>query len=34
MLELERAREEAELKAARDKERKYADYLVKQREKL
>ena len=33
-LEAERLREEAELKAARDKERKYAKYLERQREKL
>ncbi len=34
MLEQERAREEAELQAARDKELKYAIYLEKQRVKL
>lgn len=33
-LEAERRREEEELKKARDKERKYAKYLEKQREKL
>ena len=33
-LEAERRREEEELKKARDKERKYAKYLEKQRDKL
>ena len=33
-LEAERQREEEELKKARDKERKYAKYLERQREKL
>ena len=33
-LEAERRREEDELKKARDKERKYAKYLEKQRDKL
>ena len=33
-LEAERKKEEDELKKARDKERKYAQYLEKQREKL
>lgn len=33
-LEAERRREEEELKRARDKERKYAKYLEKQKEKL
>ena len=34
LLEAERKREEDELKKARDKERKFAKYLDKQREKL
>ena len=34
MLEAERKREEEELKKARDKEKKYAKYLEKQRDKL
>lgn len=34
VLEAERAKEEAELKAAHEKERKHALYLEKQREKL